>query len=184
MSRGLGDGVSRGLGDGVSRGLEEMLDRLDESRPDIRAALDFARQSGDTVAALRIAGQLGRYAYLRGHYHEVREWMDQAVLAGGDAPAELRARALLGSGRLALLQCDYGPAVRRLEAALRLYRDLAAPQGIASALQVLGSVAREQGRYARSRSPRPAGPRRGRREPRRPRRCWGRPSRSGRQAAP
>ena len=147
---GLGEGVSRGLGDGVSRGLEDMLDRLDEARPDIRAALDFARRSGDTVAALRIAGQLGRYAYLRGHYHEVREWMDQAVLAGRDAPAELRARALLGSGRLALLQCDYGPAVRRLEAALRLYRDLAAPQGIASALQVLGSVAREQGRYARS----------------------------------
>ena len=134
-----------------SRGLEEMLERLDESTADIRAALDFAHQSGDTVAALRIAGQLGRYAYLRGHYHEVRKWMDQAVVAGEDAPAELRARALLGSGRLALLQCDYGPAVRRLEAALRLYRELADPPGIASSLQVLGSVAREQGRYARSR---------------------------------
>ena len=81
-------------------GLEEMLDRLDDSRPDIRAALEFARHSGDTEAALRIAGQLGRYAYLRGHYHEVREWMDQAVVAGAGAPAGLRAKALLGSGRL------------------------------------------------------------------------------------
>jgi hypothetical protein len=45
-------------------------------------ASEFARQSGDTVAALRIAGQLGRYAYLRGHYHEVRQWMDLAVTAG------------------------------------------------------------------------------------------------------
>jgi len=83
-------------------------------------------------------------------YHEIRQWMDVAVTSYPDAPAGLRAKALLGSGRLALLQCDYAPAVRRLEAALRLYRELDAPRGIASALQVLGSVAREQGRYARA----------------------------------
>jgi DNA-binding SARP family transcriptional activator len=76
--------------------------------------------------------------------------MDTAVTAGTDAPAALRAQALLGSGRLALLQCDYQPAVRRLEAALRLYRELGDAQALASALQVLGSVAREQGRYARA----------------------------------
>ena len=127
------------------------------------AALEFAHESGDAVAALRIAGPLGRYAYLRGHYHEVRQWMDAAVTAGPDAPAALRAKALLGSGRLALLQCDYAPAVRRLEAALRLYRELDDPRGIASSLQVLGSVAREQGRYARSMElhAREPGPRRG-----------------------
>ena len=146
----LVDGGSPEPGREGRHGLEELLDQLDLSRPDIRVALDFAQESGDTVAALRIAGQLGRYAYLRGHYHEVRDWMDQAVVAGEGGPAELRAKALLGSGRLALLQCDYGPAVRRLEAALRLYRERADPAGIASALQVLGSVAREQGRYARS----------------------------------
>ena len=137
--------VERGL-----EGLEKELDRLDTERPNLRTALEFARQSGRGEAALRLAGQLGRYAYLRGHYHEIRQWMDQAVLDGADAPAALRAKALLGSGRLALLQCDYAPAVRRLHAALRLYRELGDPGGIASALQVLGSVAREQGSYARS----------------------------------
>jgi tetratricopeptide (TPR) repeat protein len=76
--------------------------------------------------------------------------MDAAVMAGADAPAALRAKALLGSGRLALLQCDYLPAVRRLEAARRLYQELDDAQGVASTLQVLGSVAREQGRYARA----------------------------------
>ena len=95
-------------------------------------------------------GRLGRYAYLRGRYHEVRQWMDAAVTSYPDAPAGLRAKALLGSGRLALLQCDYAPASRRLEAALRLYRELDEPRGISGALQVLGSVAREQGRYARA----------------------------------
>lgn len=130
--------------------LERDLDALDDEMPNVRAALDFARQRGEAVAALRIAGQLGQFAYLRGRYQEVRQWMDVAVNAGEDSPADLRAKALLGSGRLALLLCDYVPAVRRLEAALRLYRELDDSHGVASALQVLGSVAREQGRYARS----------------------------------
>jgi predicted ATPase/DNA-binding SARP family transcriptional activator len=139
------DGGSEGV-----LGLERELDRLDAETPNLRVALEFAHDSGDANAALRIAGPLGRFAYLRGHYHEIREWMDIAVTAGTDAPAALRATALLGSGRLALLQCDYRPAVRRLEAALRLYRELGDAHGVASALQVLGSVAREQGRYARA----------------------------------
>ena len=142
--------IDRG-GEGHGPGsLERGLDRLDAETPNLRAALEFARDCGDALAALRIAVPLGRYAYLRGHYREVREWMDSAVAAGPHASAALRAKALLGSGRLALLQCDYVPAVRRLETALRLYRELDDAQGIASVLQVLGSVAREQGRYARA----------------------------------
>ena len=131
-------------------GVELELDRLDTELPNLRKAFESAQEPGDPAAALRIAGPLDRYAYLRGRYAEIRQWMDAAVTSGPDAPAGLRAKALLGSGRLALLQCDYAPAVRRLEAALRLYRELGEPRGIAGALQVLGSVAREQGRYARA----------------------------------
>jgi len=131
-------------------GLELELDRLDTELPNLRKAFESAQEPGDPAAALRIAGPLDRYAYLRGRYAEIRQWMDAAVTSCPDAPAGLRAKALLGSGRLALLQCDYAPAVRRLEAALRLYRELEDPRGIAGALQVLGSVAREQGRYARA----------------------------------
>ena len=129
-------------------GLEHELDRLDVELPNLRRAFEVAQ--GDPAAALRIVGPLDRYAYLRGRYHEIRQWMDEAVTSYPDAPAELRAKVLLGSGRLALLQCDYAPAVRRLDGALRLYRELGDPRGIAGALQVLGSVSREQGRYARA----------------------------------
>jgi predicted ATPase/DNA-binding SARP family transcriptional activator len=130
--------------------LERELNRIEAETSNLRAAVEFARASGDVRGALRIAGPLERYAYLRGQYSEVRHWMDSAVTIGPDAPAVLLAKALLGSGRLALLQCDYLPAVRRLEAALRLYRELEDAQGMARTLQALGSVAREQGRYARS----------------------------------
>jgi predicted ATPase/DNA-binding SARP family transcriptional activator len=144
-----GSGAVPGSGAAAGR-LDGELDRLDAELPNLRRAFEYAGQTGEAVAALRIAGALGRYAYLRGRYHEVRQWMDAAVTSGPDAPAALRARALLGGGRLALLQCDYAPAVRRLEAALRLYRELGDTRGIAGALQVLGSVAREQGRYVRA----------------------------------
>jgi predicted ATPase/DNA-binding SARP family transcriptional activator len=136
---------------------ERVLDALDAELASLRAAFQYASSRGDGIAALRLAAPLGRFAYLRGHYQLIRGWLDEAVSVGtGGGPAaagarpELRAKALLGSGRLALLQCDYVPAVRRLEAALRLYTELDDPAGIAAALQVLGSVAREQGRYARS----------------------------------
>jgi predicted ATPase/DNA-binding SARP family transcriptional activator len=138
-------------GDGGPQALELELDAVDAETANLRVALEYARQTGDTIAALQIAGPLGHYAYLRGHYHEVRQWMDAAVTGrGAEVPAGLRAQALLGSGRLALLQCDYVPAIRRLEAALRLYREMDDQQGISATLQALGSVAREQGRYARA----------------------------------
>jgi predicted ATPase len=109
--------------------LDAELGRLDQEKANLRAATEYAKSAGDAVAALVIVGQLGRYAYLRGHYHEVREWMDQAVADGPAAPARYRARALYGSGRLAHLQCDYEPAVRRLDAALLLYRGSATTPG-------------------------------------------------------
>jgi predicted ATPase/DNA-binding SARP family transcriptional activator len=130
--------------------LEQELNRIEAETPNLRAALDFARGSADVRGALRIAGPLERYAYLRGQYSEVRHWMDAAVTIGSAASKVLLAKALLGSGRLALLQCDYETAIRRLDAALQLYRELDEPEGIARTLQALGSVAREQGRYARS----------------------------------
>ena len=147
----------------VAGELEAVLDQMDVEKPNFRAALDAARRLTDPVAALRTAGALSRYAYLRGHYAEVRQWLDdavglvpsQAVLPQAGAVeaephAELRARALLGSGRLAYLQCDYGPAVERLNAGLALYEVLADSAGTAATLQALGSVARERGEYARS----------------------------------
>ncbi|MGO9298359.1 MAG: BTAD domain-containing putative transcriptional regulator [Streptosporangiaceae bacterium] len=130
--------------------LDYQLDRLDAEMANLRAALEFARDNGDAVTALRLAGSLVQYAYLRGQHFQVRQWLDAAIAAGDGAPAGLRARALAGSGRLALLQCDYSAAARRLEAALALQRELGDDRGIAAALQVLGSVAREQGSYQRS----------------------------------
>ena len=121
--------------------LERELNRIEAETPNLRTALEYARSARDVRGALRLVAPLERYAYLRGQYSEVRHWMDAAVTIGPNAPTRLLAKGLLGGGRLALLQCDYAPAVGRLEAALRLYRELEDPRGVARTLQVLGSVA-------------------------------------------
>lgn len=99
---------------------------------------------------MRLATGLSRLCTVRGHYREGRQWLDWAATADPQAPAPPRAKALLGSGSLAFLQCDYPAAVRRLEAGLQLYRQIDDRTGVAAVLNVLGSIARERGRYARS----------------------------------
>ena len=116
----------------------------------LRAALEFARQDGDTIAALQIAGPLGRYAYLRGHYHEVREWMDAAVTAAARTPpprcGPKRCWAAAGWRCCSATTCPRSAGWRQPSGCTGSW----AIAGHRSALQVLGSVAREQGRYARA----------------------------------
>ena len=126
------------------------LDRLELEGNNLRVALGFARDNGETADGIRLAANLWRLCYMRGHYREGREWLDWAAVVDPDAPPALRAKALHGGGSLAFLQCDYAAAVRRLDAGLRLYRELDDQEGTAVVVQALGSVAREQGRYERA----------------------------------
>src|SRR5215470_12669520 len=126
-------------------------ERLQAEAHNLRVALQAARDRSDITATLRLAAALSRFWYLRGYYQEGRNWLDWALAAPGGAPAAVRAKALRSSGMLAHLQCEYPAAVRRLEAALTLYRELGDRRGATGILQALGGVAREQSRYARAR---------------------------------
>ena len=126
------------------------LDRLERELDNFRTAVGYFRESGQRTAQLRLAGSLWRFCYLRGYYAEGRGWLEGALVDGDDAPTSARAKAQLGAGVLTFLQCDYDRARGRLEEAMALYRDLGDDQGVASASQTLGSIARERGDYARS----------------------------------
>ena len=126
-------------------------ERLQAEAHNLRAVLQAARDRADITATLRLASALAQFWYLRGHYREGRDWLDWALASPGGAPAEVRAKALQCSGMLAHLQCEYPAAVRRLDAALTLYRELGDRRGATGILQALGGVAREQSRYARAR---------------------------------
>ncbi len=135
----------------AGRDQAQAAERLHAEAHNLRAVLQAARDRKDIAGTLRLATALVQFWYLRGHYREGRDWLDWALAAPAGAPAEVRAKGLRGSGMLAHLQCEYPAAVRRLEGALALYRELGDRGGVAGILSSLGSVAREQSRYARAR---------------------------------
>lgn len=124
------------------------LNLLDAELSNVRVTLRRTHLV-DPRVRLRLAGALWRYCYLRGRYREGRGWLADVLTATERdcQPAE-RAKALLGAGVLAFLECDYACAGDNLASALTLYRRLADHRGVADALQRLGSIARERGEYA------------------------------------
>ncbi|MGH3713948.1 MAG: ATP-binding protein [Micromonosporaceae bacterium] len=134
------------LGD---EGQTTWLDRLDAELDNLRTAIAWATTQADSAPALQLAGALWNFCYLRGHYAEGRHWLGQALRRDQpDAPpTPVRARALLGAGMLAFLQCEYDTASTRIEAARDLYQALGDTAGRALAVHRLGGIARERAQY-------------------------------------
>jgi predicted ATPase/DNA-binding CsgD family transcriptional regulator len=124
------------------------FERLAVDHDNLIDALDWCLENAPAEAA-RFASILWPFWYQRGLYREARSWFERTLAAAPALSPEARADTLIHVGEVAFLQCDYEIAVNSLEAALTL--DLDAPHA-ASALQRLGSIAREQGRYDEARA--------------------------------
>src|SRR5262249_16655302 len=92
---------------GLARGQQGLwLDRLEQERDNLRAALRWSRQAGgDRALGVQMAAALWRFWYRRGYLTEGRRWLEMALAWAGTATAE-RARVLLAAGNLALAQGD------------------------------------------------------------------------------
>ena len=97
--------------------------------------------------AIELASLLWPYWYQRGCYREARDAFEQVLASHHDLPLTARAQALSGAGEVAFLQCDYAVAEGHLRHGLELSRGLGDRRGVATALQRLGCIAREQARY-------------------------------------
>ena len=85
------------------------LERLEAEHDNMRAALSWSlEEGGDVELGLRVAGALGWFWYVRGHYVEGRKWLEEALAKEGWAPAAVQARALAAAGWLAYQQADLG----------------------------------------------------------------------------
>jgi tetratricopeptide (TPR) repeat protein len=135
-------------------GLDRVLDRLSADHDNMRAAMSWLTGEGaDPAGAVRLAGALWQFCYLRGDYREGRGWLT-AALGMADAaavPAGARAEAIEGAAALAAYECDYDAATALAGHSLTLYTELADRRGMARALTRLGSVSRERGAYEQAR---------------------------------
>jgi predicted ATPase/DNA-binding CsgD family transcriptional regulator len=122
------------------------LERLEVEHDNFGTALEWL-QAESVEDAARLASLLWPFWYRRGFYREARIWFEQSLEQSGELSDAARADIQVKAGSVAFLQCDYPQAGEYLEAALEVFGRGGDRHATAVALQRLGSIAREQGRY-------------------------------------
>jgi ATP/maltotriose-dependent transcriptional regulator MalT len=118
---------------------------LEQEHANLRSALTWFRDRGDSHGLIRLAGLLWSFWRDHAHYGEGRRWLEIALDLGRDASAEDRLRALTGAGALAWYQADVTQAHALLEQTLPLSREVGNRHDEAFALINLGSMVSEIG---------------------------------------
>ena len=141
---------------GITQQVRRWLKRVDLSRPNFLAALDWLVNHGEVQLSLRLAGALWPFWAIRGYLSEGREALQAALNLAQGAELSLSeqdslAVALNGAGHLALDQGDYEAAQSLVEASLALWRELGDTRGVAWGLYGLGLIKAFQGNFPASR---------------------------------
>jgi predicted ATPase/DNA-binding CsgD family transcriptional regulator len=126
------------------------LARLEREHDNLRAALAWGTAAAP-AAALRLAGALWLFWYVRGHLAEGRGWLERTLGAAAAAPAEHRAKALHHLGNLLYEQGDFAHARALYAQRLALARELDDREGVANALNNLGLLCVVGGDYPQAR---------------------------------
>jgi predicted ATPase/class 3 adenylate cyclase len=127
------------------------LDRMESEHDNFRAALQFARELGDSTLELRLAAALGDFWHYRGHLTEGLEHIHEALERDPGAPVEARGRALRLGTLIAVKQGDFETARRMADEMSRLYAGTGDEKGMGQSIHMLGIVALEAGHYSEAR---------------------------------
>ncbi|MBE1492298.1 ATP-binding protein [Plantactinospora soyae] len=132
---------------------DRWLSRLRAEDSNLRSAMTWLAEAGaggPVHGDLRLATALSMYCRLEGHYRDGHRWLAGALARHPAAPPALRARAGIGAAMLAMLRCDYPAAIEHAKLARTACRGTGDRRTQARVELILGSVAREQARYAES----------------------------------
>ena len=140
-------------GDAIRAGGQEpWLERLRGEHDNLRAALAWAVESGETETGLRLAGALWQFWDYGGHRREGLDWLERLLAAPGAASPAVRAQALHAAGRLAEEVGAPDASIARHEASLAIYRELGDLRGAAAALRGIALAVGSQGGHDRASS--------------------------------
>ena len=127
------------------------LERLDRERDNLHAAVEWTLQSGSELA-LPLAASLRLYWNLRGFRRQGVGWLERALASPHAAEPPLLAEGFAGAALLARLCGDLPRARRHAEQAIAHGRAGGAPVALATALNVLVTLAGEEGDFDRARA--------------------------------
>jgi len=120
-------------------GQRAWLERLNAEHANLRAALAWTIDHGETQLSLRIGAAQWRFWQLRGHLEEGRAAMDRVLaMPGADEPTALRARAIEATAGLHYWSADLPGADAMYREQLALGRELGDRAITADALFNLG----------------------------------------------
>ena len=123
------------------------LARLEIELGNLRAAIAWALDHGDTKALARIARTSWLFWWMRGHVGEGRRWIEETLARGTDLPDPTRARLLFIASTLAHGRSDWERSGAMAEESLVLFRQLGDEEGVALALGAAGISALGLGRH-------------------------------------
>jgi predicted ATPase/DNA-binding SARP family transcriptional activator/DNA-binding CsgD family transcriptional regulator len=135
------------------RGPEDMewLERLENEHDNLRAALTWALEAGETELGLRLAGALMLFWEAHGHYSEGRRWVEEALEKEGRVSAAVRAKALYAVCQMAHLQDDTDRAEATAKEGIELSADPEIDDSFAALFRwKLGYAVRLRGDYQRA----------------------------------
>jgi predicted ATPase len=128
----------------------EWLEQLETEHDNLRAALSGSLAADEAEPALRLAGALWWFWFVRGHLTDGRRWVEETLAKDGGSAMSVRAKALTGAGRLLLEQGDPEQATLLLAEGVTLFREAGHKQGLADSLDNLGIAWAHQGELERS----------------------------------
>ncbi|GAC1637758.1 MAG: hypothetical protein NVS4B9_30740 [Ktedonobacteraceae bacterium] len=127
------------------------LAQLDREQKNLRAALGWLVEQGETGLALRFCESFGKYCGLCGYWMEERHWLDVVLaLPGAEQHAAIRARVLRRAGHLAYRLRELAAARELFEQSITYAREANDKSTLAGALSGLSRVVYRQKEIARA----------------------------------
>jgi predicted ATPase/DNA-binding XRE family transcriptional regulator len=122
------------------------LRRLETEIDNMRAALRWSVDHGESEAIARMAWSMWTYWWSSGHISEGRRWMEEALASEPDMPALTRARLLFVAATLGQAIGDFEGTWPKIEESRVLFEQLGDRQGVAYCLGTGGLIVLGLGR--------------------------------------
>jgi tetratricopeptide (TPR) repeat protein len=119
---------------------KESLNLLDSEHENLRAALGWSIDNGETDLAFRLVAAMGWYWFMRGHWGEAARWLTKVLKFNSPASQIFRAKAIYRAGGLELIRGNLVGTVELVEEASQTCRAQGDEEGLAWCLNLLGQA--------------------------------------------